>query len=481
MEHTAPEQLAEIVDSSVDVRRFDVLGEIHFDEARTDGVLARIDSTTGFLIVDAANTARTGVQIYGDGEGNTWGELRPDEEVFDDDSVQSMNMNVVTNDHPTAFVTKDNVREVQVGHTGADARRDGRFLVQSFTVTDQDTIRAIQAGKRQLSRGYFARLVKDVGVTEGQPHAVRQTNIRGNHLAIVDRGRAGPECGIGLVRGDAFTLHTEDPPMPTNINDGARLGALLRRLMREKEVTTAQLASAAGISPSTVSGILAGDIDVPPIQRIRGFARALGVSVSQLEATLPKRENDNMNTDTKTVTIDGKDYEVPAAVAAQLADAGPMPPDDDDEEEEDTMPKTADDTTALRAEIDALKADADSRSKSEAARIDARVNLVTTAREVLGPDARTTGVSDDALRRAVILHVQPALKGRLDGESADYVRASFDACVDLHRNRAQVEADMNRVVFDAMSSGADEPTLDDEYASYLNRYKRTPATAGGEN
>lgn len=45
---------------------------------------------------------------------------------------------------------------------------------------------------------------------------------------------------------------------------------------------TAKLASAAGIEPDTVNEILAGSIMCPPMDRLEGFARALGVSVDSL-------------------------------------------------------------------------------------------------------------------------------------------------------------------------------------------------------
>jgi hypothetical protein len=409
----------EIIDADIDVRRFDVLGTIVFEdeivdgeEPRADRMLARIDERTGFLVIDSARTARTGVQIYGDADGNTWGEYRPDEEVFAGDSLASLNMNVLTNDHPAAFVTAANVRDVQVGHTGADARRDGRFVVQSITVTDADTIREIKAGKRQLSRGYFARLVQDRGVADGQPFTVRQTNIRGNHLAIVDRGRAGPDVGIPLVRGDAFHTFTgEIQTMKTQDNEAPAL---------------------------------------------------------------------------ESVVIDGETFDVPPAVAARLADAMNKPfgksPDDDEEEDTATRTKSDGDVEALRAKLDALEAEAKTRADSEATRIDARVNLVTVAREVLGADAKTDGVSDAAIMRAVIVRVNPALEGRLDANASSpgYVRASFDACVDLHRSRVDAVAETNRVIFDAMNDGADAPTLDAEYSAYLNRYKYRPNGAGSE-
>lgn len=66
----------------------------------------------------------------------------------------------------------------------------------------------------------------------------------------------------------------------------SKLGDRLRRLMDEKGVTAEQLGNAAGIEPGTVQQILRGDIDRPPDERLRGFARVLGVTFESLRDLL---------------------------------------------------------------------------------------------------------------------------------------------------------------------------------------------------
>ncbi|MFQ5775853.1 MAG: helix-turn-helix domain-containing protein [Kiloniellaceae bacterium] len=65
---------------------------------------------------------------------------------------------------------------------------------------------------------------------------------------------------------------------------GRRLGALLRRLRDEQELSNEDLARAAGIDVSTMGAILGGDINCPPLRRLRGLARRLDVPVSRLRA-----------------------------------------------------------------------------------------------------------------------------------------------------------------------------------------------------
>ena len=189
------------------VRRIDfIAGDIHCDPDRADGVLARLDADTGFLHLDARLTT-VGVFSYSDANGKVWGELRTEAEVFSADSLASFRLAVVTNDHPDQFVDVDNVSAVQKGTVGTDVRREvipvaDDFVRASIVVTDAITILAIQRGKCQLSCGYTAEVVAQVGVANGDKFDGVQTNIRGNHVAIVTKGRAGPGCSL-IARGDA--------------------------------------------------------------------------------------------------------------------------------------------------------------------------------------------------------------------------------------------------------------------------------------
>ena len=199
-----------------------IVGEIHTDPERTDGALATVDPETGFLRVDARLT-RTGVFTYSDAEGESWGELRTDGEVFDADTLDSFRLAVVTDDHPSGFVTASTVRDVQIGSVGTDVRRDGDYVRATIQITDADAIEAIRGGKKELSCGYTARVIQDQGVApDGATYAARQTEIRGNHVAIVDRGRAGPSCRIldtpgasrSTIQGIETMKDTDTPDTP---------------------------------------------------------------------------------------------------------------------------------------------------------------------------------------------------------------------------------------------------------------------------
>jgi len=396
------ERFSERGDALIRVDR--MVGEIHSDPERTDGALATVDPDTGFLRVDARLT-RTGVFPYADANGETWGELRTEDEVFDDGALDSFRLAVVTDDHPSAFVTSKTVRDVQIGSVGTDVRRDGDYVRATLLITDADAIEAIQGGKKELSCGYTARVIQDQGVApDGATYAARQTQIRGNHVAVVDRGRAGPECRI---------------------------------------------------------------LDTP------------GASRTTIGDQTMTEKTENPREETRAIKIGDEMIDVAARVAAEIeslrADAMMRSRVTVSEEEEEDDVKDTD--SALRAKVDALQAQLEETRASESDRIDARVRLVTTARDILGTEAKTDGVSDADIMRATILAVSPSLAPRLDNNAGDvgYLRASFDAAVDLHRSRASAEADTMAALFaTAEATKADAADPDALYADYLTRLKKGP-------
>jgi hypothetical protein len=156
----------------------------------------------GYLVTDAF-TARTGIQNYlgsevGKPEIQVVAVYRPAEEVFHKDSVQSFSHAPVTMDHPTEAVTADNWRQLGKGEASTEVMRDGERLRIPLIVKDAAAIAAVRAGKRELSVGYACDLDWTAGVTaDGTKYDAVQRNIRANHIAIVDRGRAGSQFRIG--------------------------------------------------------------------------------------------------------------------------------------------------------------------------------------------------------------------------------------------------------------------------------------------
>lgn len=159
----------------------------------------------GWLRADAMLT-RTGVFTYRNADGTEHKELRLDSEVFAPAALASFGLVPLTLDHPPTMLDAQNAKQYSVGAVGENIRRDGDFVRASLLVTDAKAITELEAGKQQVSCGYSCDLVEEPGVhpTFGKYDAV-QRNIRGNHVAIVDVGRAGPEARVRLD-GDAAEM-----------------------------------------------------------------------------------------------------------------------------------------------------------------------------------------------------------------------------------------------------------------------------------
>lgn len=158
----------------------------------------------GFLVVPA-RISRTGIQEYlavemGLQDRNSSDVIRvyrPEEEVFSDVSLASFANKPVTNNHPPELVNAGNAKEYSVGHAGPEVIRDGSFAKTELFVIDAQSIEDIESGKAELSNGYTADIDWTPGVSpDGEQYDAVQRNIKGNHIAIVERGRAGRDCRV---------------------------------------------------------------------------------------------------------------------------------------------------------------------------------------------------------------------------------------------------------------------------------------------
>jgi hypothetical protein len=159
----------------------------------------------GYMAV-RARSARAGIYDYlgrevdpegthfaADANVKVW---RPEAEVFATDAVRSFLLKPITDDHPAKPVTAENWKDVAKG-VNAGAMRDGEYLAFDLVLMDAGLIDAVESGKRELSNGYSSEIQFTPGTTDtGEEFDAIQKSIRGNHIAVVDKGRAGPLCRI---------------------------------------------------------------------------------------------------------------------------------------------------------------------------------------------------------------------------------------------------------------------------------------------
>jgi len=171
-----------------------------------------------------ARLARTGVLEYRLPDGTISRELRLPEEVFSEDSVASFELVPLTDDHPSengGEVTAENAKRLSVGSVGTP-HQDGRYLAATLMVVDSNAISKIDEGKQELSCGYFCdrepapagAVWQDSETGQSIPYNFIQRNIRGNHVALVEKGRAGPSVRVQLDSTDGVQVDAAETQEP---------------------------------------------------------------------------------------------------------------------------------------------------------------------------------------------------------------------------------------------------------------------------
>lgn len=169
------------------VQRYDRGSPLLSPKVRADGTLLM----TG-------RTARPGVLEYQNADGSITRELVLAENLHRPDALATLARSPVTLEHPPEEVTPDNVGQFGVGDVDGEVHveADG-FVTVRIAVRRRDAIDAILAGKQELSEGYRVRVEARSGVhaDHGPFDAVQGPRLN-NHLAIVDRARAGPSVRL---------------------------------------------------------------------------------------------------------------------------------------------------------------------------------------------------------------------------------------------------------------------------------------------
>jgi len=321
---------------------------------------------------------RTGVFYYQNPDGTIRRELRHPDEVFSAESLRSMQLIPVTVGHRAPKITVDNAKEFQVGTVGERIEPDGKNVIAPIVISHRDGINALEIGIRQLSLGYEAEMLEEGGTYDGQPYEYKQTNIRYNHLAIVETARAGSDARIYLDSADAFEI-TE-----TEINNNQTEGSNMPKVRLD-------------------------GIEYEAAQEVINSLNKANENLSHLQTRL-----DSM----KEVDVGGVKHLSESAVIAALE-------------------KERGEKDAIKVKLD----ESEKRSGAEAisAAVNARVKVLNAGNRVLDKNTvlKLDSMDSANIMKLVISECTPEalradLKTKLDSASPDYLEARFDAaCVGM--------------------------------------------------
>lgn len=335
----------------------------------------------GYLSCDAHIT-RTGVFGYRLANGTIRRELRLPDEVFNADSLATFKDIPLTNNHPPAKLTSKNTRQFQIGLVN-DARRDKARMAAKVMITDEGSIGDAEAGKSEMSCGYYCDLDMTGGTTsgiegieDGLKFDAIQRNIRGNHVALVSKGRAGVDAALHLDADDAVMVEDGDD-VRSPFNSGS-----------------------------------------------------------------PRATNQGQRRNTMNYRLDGVDFDVDQQFAQAL--------DKKFEKLDADVASIREGTSKEKARADEaeekLKTLGEERSDEAIAKmVKARAALQTKAAAILttddgSADPKLDGMTEDELKKAIVVKLQPAAKDKMDGADAVYVQARYDAAIEAWDEQAKNDA-----------------------------------------
>jgi len=160
----------------------------------------------GFLHVDGY-AAKIGVMSYMNADGTIRRELVTHETLFNSDSMASLRGVPVTNEHPPELITPKNYSKYSSGSV-TESKREDNALAVSLSINNDAAIEAVKSGKKELSCGYAVELEHKPGTWQGKHYDAIQTKRIYNHLAIVNKGRAGSECRLNLDAAEQIETST---------------------------------------------------------------------------------------------------------------------------------------------------------------------------------------------------------------------------------------------------------------------------------
>lgn len=280
------------------------MSKAYFGSRISDHILK---TPEGFLICKDVPIARTGTQQYrgcefgGPVADGIYNVQRPEAEVFDRAAVASFEGKPVCDEHPEEDVTPDNYGRYMKGVCRDVRRGDGDLsncLVADLVIYDADLINKIEAGKREISCGY------DCLWNPTSDSSYDQLEIRGNHVAVVDRGRAGHKVAI---------RDTADDRKGGTKMSKSLIGRILRALARDESTTPEDMEAAAK---------LAGNSDAEPRPQ-PAPAAAPAAPATPAPAAVPQPDNKPAAMDEATEARFQKIEDALEAISSKLNPAQP--------------------------------------------------------------------------------------------------------------------------------------------------------------
>ena len=270
----------------------------------------------GFAVLEARPTG-VGILEYKQPNGSVVRELRCEEEVFKQDSMDTLSLKPFSLMHRGRHLTAKTAKRFMHGSTGEEIRQDGDFLACKIALFDQAAIDGVEDGSTvELSPGYSCKIDHTPGEWRGQRYDQKQIDIKYNHVSGVDSARKSgasfrfdSEDGEFLISGFEFEENKTMPKIKhpsVDKGENLRFDAIEVEENPETNALVAQRDSAIQVAVDTQTKLseTEGRLDsVNHELKTEKESKTDLISVDRLDALVAEKE-----TVSKLLKASGKDY-----------------------------------------------------------------------------------------------------------------------------------------------------------------------------
>lgn len=204
--------------------------------------------------------------------------FRPGSELARQETIDSFKLMPFIDEHQWLGVEGTDAGDLPLtGTTGEQVYYEAPYLKANLRVYSQKLLDAFNTGKVQLSPGYLYDYVYQPGQWQGVNYSYVQSNLRGNHLALVEKGRTGADVAV------------MDSAIPTIEAQNMTLEELIAAINALSPEDKAKLAEAVATPPLPVSTDPAA---TPPVDQVPATDEPVEPAPSTEPVEPPKAEDE---------------------------------------------------------------------------------------------------------------------------------------------------------------------------------------------
>ncbi|HAW0896320.1 TPA: DUF2213 domain-containing protein [Escherichia coli] len=207
---------------------------------------ARVVDVNGYISVEGNPIIKAGVFPYvgrdipgAPDPDKIYQVYRSEEELKKQETLDSFKLMPFINEHTWLGKEGEDPGAMPLtGMTGEKVYFDAPYIRSNIRWYSESMKQAMDDGKVELSPGFLWDVVPVPGVHNGQPFDYQQTNIRGNHLALVDEGRNGRDVRVmEAANNEAGKMTLEEIIAALGKLDAPALAAVIAAIQQMSQTT----------------------------------------------------------------------------------------------------------------------------------------------------------------------------------------------------------------------------------------------------